>query len=272
MDQLAVLAGIIPSQTDRPTAVESVMGDELVQILESQRQLERQFEWQMEGRGGGVADRRDRAHVMASAAQVASSPKAVSENMQKLQEDRAFLQKLVQETLGEVGTDGTFNGLKAQLQDCHQEKTSMEEAILREAECQQRVRELERQLVVLRKEKEEEIIRLNEQTAHLKDQLQELKAKTSLEGKYITKETEVHLEVSKCRHRNEAEALESEEKHLKQKLEEEGTASHSVEEYLTKHYEDLASQVDHWMVQYDRDLETKTQELHKLKVQPSLAP
>ena len=62
---------------------------------------------------------------------VASSPKAVSENMQKLQEDRAFLQKLVQETLGEVGTDGTFNGLKAQLQDCHQEKTSMEEAILR---------------------------------------------------------------------------------------------------------------------------------------------
>ena len=45
------------------------MGDELVQILESQRQLERQFEWQMEGRGGGVADRRDRAHVMASAAQ-----------------------------------------------------------------------------------------------------------------------------------------------------------------------------------------------------------
>ena len=45
------------------------MGDELVQILESQRQLERQFEWQMEGGGGGTVDRRDRAHSMASAAQ-----------------------------------------------------------------------------------------------------------------------------------------------------------------------------------------------------------
>ena len=33
--------------------------------------------------------------------------------------------------------------------------------------------------------------RLNEQTAHLKDQLQELKAKTSLEAKYITKESQV---------------------------------------------------------------------------------
>ena len=62
---------------------------------------------------------------------VASSPKAVSENMQKLQEDREFVQKLVQETLGEVGTSGTFNGLRARLQDCHQEKTGMEEAILR---------------------------------------------------------------------------------------------------------------------------------------------
>lgn len=46
-----------------------VMGDELVQILESQRQLERQFEWQTEGGGGGIGDQRDYAHSMASAAQ-----------------------------------------------------------------------------------------------------------------------------------------------------------------------------------------------------------
>jgi len=32
---------------------------------------------------------------------------------------------------------------------------------------------------------------LNEQIAHLKDQLQELKAKTNLEAKYIKKETQV---------------------------------------------------------------------------------
>ena len=32
---------------------------------------------------------------------------------------------------------------------------------------------------------------LNEQIAHLKDQLQELKAKTNLEAKYITKESKV---------------------------------------------------------------------------------
>ena len=46
-----------------------VMGDELVQILESQRQLEQQLEWQMDGRGGGMGDRRDYARSMASAAQ-----------------------------------------------------------------------------------------------------------------------------------------------------------------------------------------------------------
>ena len=35
--------------------------------------------------------------------------------------------------------------------------------------------------------------RLDEQIAHLKDQLQELKAKTNLEAKYIKKESQVGL-------------------------------------------------------------------------------
>ena len=45
------------------------------------------------------------------------------------------------------------------------------------------------------------------------------------------------MAVSQCRHRNEEESLESKETCVQQQLKEEATASHSVEEYLKKHYE-----------------------------------
>lgn len=52
---------------------------------------------------------------------------------------------------------------------------------------------LQRQLVDVRKEKEIEIQQRNEMIAHLKDQLQEMKAKTNMEGKYIKKCAEVSV-------------------------------------------------------------------------------
>lgn len=53
------------------------------------------------------------------------------------------------------------------------------------------MRQLQRQLTDVKKEKEVEIQQRNEMIAHLKDQLQEMKAKTNMEGKYIKKCAEV---------------------------------------------------------------------------------
>lgn len=52
---------------------------------------------------------------------------------------------------------------------------------------------LQKQLVDVRREKEVELQHRNEMIAHLKDQLQEMKAKTSMEGKYIKKVAEVSV-------------------------------------------------------------------------------
>lgn len=62
---------------------------------------------------------------------VARHPKAVAENMAKLQEDREFLQSLVSATLEEMGSGGTFCTLSQQLEQCRQKKLAMEETILR---------------------------------------------------------------------------------------------------------------------------------------------
>lgn len=60
--------------------------------------------------------------------------------------------------------------------------------------------------------------------------------------------------------------LTDEDQKLRQQLEEEARVSQLVDEYLKKHYEELAGQVDHWMTKHEQDLDMKTKELHDLKV------
>lgn len=95
---------------------------------------------------------------------------------------------------------------------------------------------------------------LNEQIAHLKDQLQELKAKTGLEEKFLKKSTQVklHYDSNQCtlcaisvqatveiaQHKldTSTSGLESSKQDLEQKLTEEKTASQAILDYLNKHY------------------------------------
>ena len=77
---------------------------------------------------------------------------------------------------------------------------------------------------------------------------------------------QVRVEVAH-HHEDIAESeLRDEEHKLRQQLEEEARVSHLVEEYLKKHYEELAGQVDHWMTKHEQDLDMKTRDLHDLKV------
>ena len=43
VDQLAILGAIVPDYTSKPSAAETIMGDELTQILADQKQLEGKF-------------------------------------------------------------------------------------------------------------------------------------------------------------------------------------------------------------------------------------
>lgn len=62
---------------------------------------------------------------------MAKNPKAVQENMVKLQGDREFLQELMADTLREVVSEGTFTRLSTRVKQCHEDKLNMEQAILR---------------------------------------------------------------------------------------------------------------------------------------------
>lgn len=120
-------------------------------ILEGQRQLEEQFNQLTADvdTSGGVKQLREHAHSINATAQgisgnkkemnikylcfiaVAKNARSVQENMLKLQRDREFLQKVILDSMSEITSAGTFNGLSSSLRTCQDEKVHMEQTILK---------------------------------------------------------------------------------------------------------------------------------------------
>lgn len=78
---------------------------------------------------------------------------------------------------------------------------------------------------------------------------------------------QVYVEVSQRHHLETNSKLSTHEHELAQQIDEEALVSQRVEQYLKKHYEQLAGEVDHWMTRHEQDLDMKTRDLHDLKVQ-----
>lgn len=76
----------------------------------------------------------------------------------------------------------------------------------------------------------------------------------------------MNVEVSQRRQANTEGTVTSDQGRMQQQLEEEIRVSQRIEDYLKKHYQDLAGKVDHWMTKHENDLEMKTKDLHELKV------
>ena len=77
---------------------------------------------------------------------------------------------------------------------------------------------------------------------------------------------QVSVEVSQRQQTNTESKLSSHEQQLAQQLDEESRVSQRIEDYLKKHYEELAGKVDHWMTKHEQDLDMKSRDLHELKV------
>ncbi|CAB1348459.1 unnamed protein product, partial [Coregonus sp. 'balchen'] len=94
-----------------------------------------------------------------------------------------------------------------------------------EEEGRRRTKALQRQLLDIRKEKSLELQRREEMTAHLKDQLQEMKAKTGLERKYVKSSAELLL--------------------LQERLEEERRVHMEMETFLKEHQTSLGEKLEY---------------------------
>ncbi|KAJ7378179.1 hypothetical protein OS493_024124 [Desmophyllum pertusum] len=276
VDQLAILGHIMPSTLEgRPEAAQ-IVDDELGQILQDQRDLESRYETLMSHRDDPNSNKNqlrvtDDTQLHSVTKSLRESTNALNrsfrqnpltnDSLSKIQADRKFLQDVVEETLGEVVASRSFDSLVKAVNTEKEKKAGLQQTILKEEESRKLVKSLQRQLGDVKKEKESEIQQRNEMIAHLKDQLQEMKAKTSMEGKYIKKDAELHTKAMSARRECLKEDLET----LRYKIDEEARVNAEIETYLRQHHQILEEKVEYWMEKYDGDVEQKQHELDVLK-------
>lgn len=102
---------------------------------------------------------------------------------------RLFLENALTLLIEEAQTN-KFESIKNVIQIEKNNKLEFQKVIKREEESKQIIKDLQGSLISIKQEKEVEIQKRNELIAHLKDRLQELKAKTNMEAKYVKKSTD----------------------------------------------------------------------------------
>lgn len=281
-DQLSVLGRIMPVSFEyRPDAMEIVRGD-LSQLVDKQMQLETKYQSVLSKKMEMIGTTKNpeklsavEQEVLSTGADLKNSTHVfgrtlrqnplTSDNLVKTQEDRTFLECVMGDTMTELVQNCSFQALINTVQGCKQHKSSLQSTIQKEEDGRKRVKELQKQLQGVKKQKETEIQQRNEMISHLKDQLQEMKAKTNMEGKYIKKCAEVAVAQSQKRCVMSEKEMKEEIERLQVKIDEEGNAHQKIVSYLQTHQKDLEKKLEVWIDKYETDKEAKQKELDTLK-------
>ncbi|XP_038843553.1 dynein regulatory complex protein 9-like [Salvelinus namaycush] len=266
--QLSVLGHIMPdTYRGRPEADKFVSAD-IAQVLEQQKGAEQNLKAarQFERESGRLSDATRELHRSQKELNRTLEENPLSpDNLAKVQRDSQFVAHVIADVLAELQEKGTFHSLLFAVGEEKRRKANLQDIIIREEGSQQRIKALQRQLLDIRKEKTLELQRREEMTAHLKDQLQGMKAKTGLERKYVKSSAELLVYQGQKINTHSEKQLEDEIRLQQKRLEEERRVHMETETFLKEHQTSLGEKLEVWMERYERDMEDKQQELNSLR-------
>lgn len=266
-DQLAILGRIMPTSSNPKQHA----NDEVTELVERQKFLEARYEELMllpkaQQPDSDITEVTKAIHVNTQAINKSfRRNKFVQDAGQKIQMDQRFLSDVLESTLREIKETSTFNTLVDAVNQEKTKKTELQAIVAREEASRKRVKQLQRAIIDNRKEQETELQNRSELIAYLKDQLQETKAKTSMEGKYIKKDAEVRVTISQKKCMQTEKELKDEIQQLNLQVENEARCNTEIESFLRQHHTLLEEKVERWMDKYDNDVEDKQNELDSLK-------
>ncbi|XP_057595232.1 dynein regulatory complex protein 9 isoform X2 [Hippopotamus amphibius kiboko] len=157
-----------------------------------------------------------------------------TETLKKIQIDRQFFSDVITETVQELQDSGTFTNLLKALGKERENKMHFYDIIAREENGRKKIKSLQKQLLNVKRERQAEVQSRNEYIAHLKDQLQEMKAKTNMENRYMKKNTELQISQTQKKCGKAEELLLEEVERLRLKTEEENQIHAEIEIFLRK--------------------------------------
>jgi len=180
----------------------------------------------------------------------------VGENLLKMEKERINLIDLLQKTYEELDNN-TFQSLIVAVEVERAKTETVKLTVQKEKEASLEVQKLKDDVADELSEKEREKNSENEQILSLKDDLQELKAKTAIDTKYMRKEAKAR---SICAKR----LLQTEEASLSEKINNEQKST-DIETRVNKEsvvfleakHTALQDEIQNWINKYDHDIEEK---------------
>uniref|UniRef100_A0ACB8FCK6 Uncharacterized protein n=1 Tax=Sphaerodactylus townsendi TaxID=933632 RepID=A0ACB8FCK6_9SAUR len=136
---------------------------------------------------------------------------------------------------------------------------------VREELGRRKIKSLQKQIHDVKKEKEFELQNRDEMIAYLKDQLQEMKAKTDMENRYVKKDAELQVSQTQKKCSDADDDLQDEIDRLRNQTDEETRVHQDIENFLKHQLTIIEEKLEYWMEKYEKDTEAKQQELNSLK-------
>nr|XP_028587758.1 dynein regulatory complex protein 9 isoform X1 [Podarcis muralis] len=283
VDQLAILGFIMPVSYEGRKDVSDLNDTEIQGVLANQKELSTRYKNLMDARAesqakipnelGKIAELgrqlKDTGNELKRANYlftIATKQSALSpENLKKIQADRKYTSDVIEDVTEEMLALGTFHSLQLAVDLENEKKLNLHNLVLREEMGRKKIKSLQKQLSDVKKEKEFELQNRNEMIAYLKDQLQEMKAKTDMENRYVKKDTDLQVAQTKNKCFEAENDLQNEIEKLRNQTEQEIRVHMDIENFLKQQQKSIEEKLEYWMDKYERDTEAKQQELNSLK-------
>ncbi|KAK3288269.1 hypothetical protein CYMTET_4249 [Cymbomonas tetramitiformis] len=281
LEKLALASIITVDAAEQAAELSRSVGDEISRVIQDQRQLEQRFEVLIQARGtlrqmpNKTKFKENQAELHEVANQLRQSTKLlcrnlkenpnVAGNMLKIQTERLNLQTLVSTCLLELD-DCCYDTLTKTVDDEEARELLIAETIERERAATQAVKQLRVQLKEEKTAHDEEMATKKKGLTVLKEELKELKSRTTTETKYKEKEYNADAQCNRRVQASHLNELEDEMERLRNQIQIENNVHQASREFLIKKQQQMQEEVLSWMAKHEADTQAKDKELEQLKL------
>ncbi|XP_009466777.1 PREDICTED: IQ domain-containing protein G [Nipponia nippon] len=282
VDQLSILGYIMPVSCEGKTDISHTGIQELKEIIETQKELDMNRQELISARQGsgetvtsgslesiepkqqlGKTEHVKSTHHLSNRAMKHSALSV--KKLRKIQADRQYATDVITVTMKKMQESGTFNSLTEANEREKAKKSKIHDILTREEEGKKEIKSLEKQLQDVKKQTEIELQHRDEMIAYLKDELQEMKAKTNMESCYMKKSTDLQVHQTQKKCSNAENVLDKEIQKLRSKTDEEIRVHMEIENFLRQHHKTVEEKLEYWVDKYESDTDAKDEELDALK-------
>jgi len=280
LEKLSFLGSITPDVLQHRDELSQFVGDEISRIIQEQRQLETRYEELIAQRGTlkGLANKskykENQAEIQDVSRALRESTKNLCRNLKdnpniggnllKIQNERSKLQDLITSTVEGLKNSGSFSVLVDQVEEDNKAQDKVTEIMQREKETTAAVKNLEADLAKEKLEHQREVTQQKAVIADLKEKLQQIKSKTTVNTKYARREARAKTNSTLRTYQQEAWEQQEKIRTLQKQKETEETVHKRTATFLQRKQKDLIEQQAQWESKYESECNARDAELAQL--------